>query len=219
MSKKKHKPSPAAPAAAASQRVPKQAAAQAAESEPGVSVASPSSAWPFVALGVLLFGCFLYVENTGGAFRADVFQGDYKTPPRAAAKSPEEQLLDRGRQVYAACAACHQPSGLGAPGQFPPLAGSEWVLHENPNRVIRLVLDGVGGPMTVKGAAYSNVMVPWRDVLSDADVAAVSSFIRNNSDWGNKASFVTPAQVKAIRDETKDRSGRPWTADELLKVP
>ena len=73
--------------------------------------------------------------------------------------------------------------------------------------------------MTVKGAAYSNVMVPWRDVLSDADVAAVASFIRNNADWGNKASFVTPTQVKAIRDETKDRSGRPWTADELLKVP
>lgn len=200
-----------------SQNKPKSTSAR-IETEPTVSTGT-ARAWPFVLLGVLLFGCFLHVENSGGAFRADIYQPGDKTPPRAAAKSPEEQLLDRGRQVYATCAACHQPNGMGTPGQFPPLVASEWVLHENANRIVRLVLDGVGGPITVKGAAYSNAMVPWRDTLNDYDIAAVSSFIRSNKEWGNNASFVTPAQVKLIREDTKSRAGQAWTADDLLKVP
>ena len=61
----------------------KQPAPERAETEPTIA-AGGGSAWPFVLLGVVLFGCFLHVENTGGAFRADVFQAGMKTPPPAA---------------------------------------------------------------------------------------------------------------------------------------
>jgi mono/diheme cytochrome c family protein len=122
-----------------------------------------------------------------------------------------------GRQVYAAtCLACHQGGGTGTPGMFPPLAGSEWVNAEGHQRIIRIVLNGLSGPIEVAGAQFNNVMVPWRDTLKDEDIAAVLTFVR--SEWGNKGDPVTVEEVKAVRDATKDRGG-PWTADELKQIP
>ena len=88
-------------------------------------------------------------------------------------------------------------------------------MPEGPNRIIRIVLNGAAGPFVVNGAQYNNVMVPWRDALSDDDIAAVLTYIRN--DWGNKSPAVTPAQVKVIRDATKDKAGS-WTMEELKAV-
>ena len=59
-------------------------------------------------------------------------------------------------------------------------------------------------------------MLPWRDSLTDEDVAAVLTYVR--ASWGNKAPAVIPDDVKKIREETKSKSGN-WTADELLKLP
>ncbi|MFN7141031.1 MAG: c-type cytochrome, partial [Limisphaerales bacterium] len=121
-----------------------------------------------------------------------------------------------GRRVYmASCAPCHQANGMGMAGQFPPLAGSEWVLTPGPGRAIRIVLDGVAGPMEVRGVHYNNAMVPWRDNLSDEEIAAVVTFIRN--EWGNQASKVTPEQVAELRAATAGRGT--YTAEELLRLP
>jgi mono/diheme cytochrome c family protein len=132
-------------------------------------------------------------------------------------KSEAQIAYEKGRRIYRAnCAACHQESGLGVSGQFPPLAGSDWVLTEGPNRIIKLVLNGISGPIKVNGQTYNNVMVPWRDTLKDEDIAAVVTYIR--SEWGNKASDVKPEQVAKIREATRDKVGS-WTADALLALP
>ncbi len=183
-----------------------------------VAARGTTPAWPFILLVMLFFGGMVYVEETAGAFRVDVYTAGFKNPPPAVGLSEEDELYVIGKRVYANCAACHQPSGLGVAGQFPPLKDSEWVLAEGPNRIIRLVLDGVAGPMKVKGEDYSNAMVPWRPTLSDREIAAVLTFIRGQKEWGHSASAVLPNKVKAIRDATASQAGTTWTADALLKV-
>lgn len=156
----------------------------------------------------------LDVGGKGGAFPKLVYHpyGSYSEIP-----TTEGDPTQKGKVVYAmACSPCHQPTGMGTAGMFPPLAGSEWVTTEGHQRMIRIVLNGLAGPIEVAGSQYNNVMVPWRDTLKDEDVAAVLSYIRN--EWGNKGSFVTPEEVGKVREATKDRA-TPWTADELKQVP
>lgn len=116
-----------------------------------------------------------------------------------------------GSEIFTRCAACHQSTGLGVPGAYPPLAGSEWLLN-NPEVPIRIVLHGLQGPITVKGASFNNAMTPFGDQLSDAEIAAVISYER--SSWGNKAAPITAAQVKAVRDATKSQT-TPWKPADL----
>jgi mono/diheme cytochrome c family protein len=61
-------------------------------------------------------------------------------------------------------------------------------------------------------------MPPFASVLSDAQIAAILTYIRGNTAWGNNASPVTPEQVRAVRQQTADRD-RYWSADELLAIP
>jgi mono/diheme cytochrome c family protein len=105
---------------------------------------------------------------------------------------------------------------LGDPSKAPPLAGSEWVLAPKPDRIIRIVLDGFQGPVTVKGQEYNLAMASWKTTFKDDEIAAVLSYVRNNFD--NKASIVKPEQVTEIRAKTKDRTAA-WTSAELQAVP
>ena len=189
------------------------------ETEPTVSVGT-SSAWPFVVLGVLLFGCFLHVENTGGAFRADVYQAGTKVPPPQPNEPEEVKLYKAGAALYVACAGCHQPNGGGSDSlNVPPLAGSEWVLREKPDRLIRIILDAVEGPISVRGKTYDNsAMTPFRG-MKESDLAAIATYVRGNKDWGNSAPHVTPAQVKAIVDATAKNTGTKWRVTTLEPVP
>ena len=97
----------------------------------------------------------------------------------------------------------------------PTLVGSDWVKHEA--RAIRIALDGVSGPIKVKGKEYKNlpVMPGHRPLLDDAKIADVLTYVRNS--WGNKHAPVQASKVKQIREATKERK-IPYTADELLKV-
>jgi mono/diheme cytochrome c family protein len=134
-----------------------------------------------------------------------------KTAKPAAAKA---QGVD-GKQVYATtCAACHQATGLGVEGTYPPLAGSEWV-NGDEGKLVRIVLNGLTGPVEVAGETYAGAMPPWAGVLKDADIAAVATYLR--SSWGNKAAPVTEATVASIRSATKARTA-PWTAAELTAL-
>jgi mono/diheme cytochrome c family protein len=108
-----------------------------------------------------------------------------------------------GKQLYGSkCAACHQATGLGVSGVFPPLAGSEWVVGDE-KILTHILLHGVTGEMEVKGTVYKGVMPAWK-TMSDDELAAVMSHIR--SDWGNQAAPIKPDTVKAQREATKARN-------------
>ena len=194
------------------------------ETEPSVGIA-PVPIAIFLVIGILFYFGQLYLDHYGGGFNAKVYgpYDSWKMVEDLQPKGAGDVLFAKGRKVYsdAGCVACHQASGTGAAGIAPPLLGSEWVLADGPNRIIRLVHGGMNGPITVKGVQYSNLAMPaqGRDLnLSDEDLAAVITFIRGNKEWGNNASPVTPAQVKAVRDQIKDHS-EPWTEAELLATP
>ncbi|WP_205500072.1 DUF7133 domain-containing protein [Rufibacter psychrotolerans] len=131
-----------------------------------------------------------------------------------AMKESERFLVAQGAITFnSVCGTCHGGDGKGiAIGgkemPAPPLAGSKNVLGK-PDRLIRILLHGLKGP--IDGEEYADVM-PGFGFYEDQNVAAVLSYIRNN--FGNKASVITPAQVKKVRDETKGRTEL-WTMKEL----
>ncbi|MFN2509522.1 MAG: cytochrome c, partial [Chthoniobacterales bacterium] len=122
-----------------------------------------------------------------------------------------------GKKVYSAnCATCHQANGLGVAGQYPPLAGSEWVMGST-KRLGMIVLKGLEGPVTVKGAQYgSAVMQPWDKTLTDAKIADVLTYIRQ--EWGNTGGPVAPEGIAALRKEIAGRATSFHEAD-LKAVP
>lgn len=111
------------------------------------------------------------------------------------------------------CASCHQPHGLGIPGRFPPLAGSEWVVGPA-DYAIRILLHGVYGPLSVHGQNW-NLHMPAPGLqarLDDEKAAQVLTYIRNA--WGNQSTPVDPKQVAEVRRATANRI-LPWRAEEL----
>lgn len=187
------------------------------ESEP-VPARGPVPVVFFVVLTALMFWAGLFLSSNAGGFNSKVY-GSYRSVAELEAMKPKsagDEVFFAGKEVYGrTCVPCHQPNGGGVAGQFPPLAGSEWVLAAKPDRIARIVLHGLQGPINVKGADWNNAMVPWRDVLNDAEIAAVLTYVRN--EWGNKAPPVSPGEVKQIRADTQDR-GEAWTSAELQKV-
>lgn len=173
-------------------------------------------------LVALLFWGDMYVMQNGadvggakGAFPHEVYY-PYRSYSQIPVPGGDAR---RGEKVYNMyCSLCHQPTGMGVAAEGkPPLAGSDWVLEEGPNRIIRIILNGLQGPITVSGQQFGQLaMTPFRDLMSDADIAAVATFIR--STWGNKAPPVTPEQVRAVREATASRTTA-WTAPELLATP
>ena len=112
--------------------------------------------------------------------------------PKTAAESATPAATGPYQTV---CATCHQATGLGLPGAFPPLAGSEWLLG-NPEVPVRIAIAGMSGPITVKGVAYNSAMPPPPG-LTDDQIAEAVTYARTN--FGNKASAVDAAFVKQVR--------------------
>jgi mono/diheme cytochrome c family protein len=96
------------------------------------------------------------------------------------------------------------------PNTFPPLAGSPFVTGAK-SRLIRIVLHGVSGPLTVEGARFNSVMPPLKTQLSDAEIAAVLSYVR--SSFGNAAGPVTKEEVQQERTATASRTTSLTAAD------
>lgn len=138
-----------------------------------------------------------------------------KTLGEGNALDPFQLAMKKGATTYALCGGCHQGSGMGVPGQFPPLVGSEIVL-EGTERLTRIVLHGLVGPVTVKGVGYNTPggMPGQGAVLSDGDIANVITYIRNT--WGNEGSMVTKEMVTKVRDTEKARTTQ-WTMAEMAK--
>jgi mono/diheme cytochrome c family protein len=172
--------------------------------------------WLFILLFVALFWGMNYFDRHGAWFNGRVY-----APYRSLAELQMHQPptgginLERGRAVYeSVCALCHGVDGKGKPGQAPPLAGAEWVLGPV-NRLVRIPLAGLTGPIEVNGQQWNLAMPAMGAALSDEDLAAVLSYMRTS--WGNKGTEVTAEQVGAVRKEIGNRT-QPFTAAELLTV-
>ena len=141
---------------------------------------------------------------------------DYEPPPPIQPLSgPQKEQFELGRVLYeASCASCHQKSGLGLEGQAPPLAESEWVLG-SPERLIRIVLHGVKGPIHVGGRRYEQLEMPALNAFDDQQIAAILTYIRR--EWEHGADPVSADSVQRIRAATANRS-EAWTEAELLKI-
>ena len=124
---------------------------------------------------------------------------------------------ERGKAIFMqTCMACHQPTGLGIPGAFPPFDGSEYVQGDT-RRLVALVIKGYMGPITVKGVNFNNILIAvdtqFPILKENAKLADVLNYIRTA--WSNKAdAAITPDFVQKIRDEFKDRT-TPWNAADL----
>src|SRR5919106_4002727 len=135
----------------------------------------------------------------------------------AGGEQAELSPRDRGKKMYAAnCQTCHQANGLGVPGQYPPLAGSEFTTGGS-RRPAMIVLKGLQGPVKVKGQEYGTaVMQPWDKTLTDQKIADVLTYER--SEWGNNASPVTAEQISALRKELANHPDS-FVEHEILAVP
>jgi mono/diheme cytochrome c family protein/glucose/arabinose dehydrogenase len=117
-------------------------------------------------------------------------------------KGDELALFTKGKEIYARdgyCNTCHQPNGRGLSASgFPPLANTKWVTG-NEERLIKVVLKGLLGPIEVNGKQYPGQvpMTPFEGLLNDEDVAAVLTYVRNS--FGNQAPAVQPESVKKVR--------------------
>ena len=151
-------------------------------------------------LGTMTMWGAFYIYSTPSGEASSY--GDQRT---IASLRPPEQVAGGvdGKQIFAAkCVACHQATGLGVAGVFPPLAGAEWVIGDE-KVLVNIALHGIEGEIEVKGSKYTGAM-PAFNALSDDELAAVLSYIR--SDWGNKAAAVKTETVKSLREATKART-------------
>ncbi|WP_370469313.1 PVC-type heme-binding CxxCH protein [Nibrella viscosa] len=134
-------------------------------------------------------------------------------------KGTELELHTLGREIFAKegyCITCHQPDGRGLTASgFPPLTGTKWV-QGNEERLIKIVLKGLMGPIEVNGKTYPGQvpMTPYGGLLNDKEVAAVLTYVRNA--FGNQAPAITPEQVKKVRAETASKKDF-YSPDQLLK--
>jgi mono/diheme cytochrome c family protein len=146
-------------------------------------------------------------------------KGKFEEFTAANLKGGDARLFVKGREIYSRegfCGTCHQPDGKGLPASgFPPLHNTNWV-EGNQDRLIKLVLKGLHGPIEVQGKTYPGQvpMTPFEGMLNDEEVAAVLTYVRNS--FGNNSSAVSPARVKEIRAATKNKTGF-YSPQELLK--
>lgn len=131
------------------------------------------------------------------------------------------KVYDLGKEVFnreAHCVTCHQPDGKGVDGQYPGLANSDW-LKGDPQRVIKIVLRGLYGPLQYQGKEYGPTkgtppMTPFAFLLKDEEVAAVLSYVHQS--FGNDLPMVKPEEVAKVREATKDKNVF-YMVDEILK--
>lgn len=161
---------------------------------------------------IALIACALYAcngsstESTGTDTTAtastQVTEGTTQIKDTVTVTAPQvmqapDSVLAAGTKVYNQyCLACHQANGSGVPNMYPPLAKSDWVQGEK-ERIINVVLKGLSGPIQVNGQAYNQAM-PTHNFLSDAQIAATLTYVRQN--FGNQADAVSVEEVSKLRN-------------------
>ncbi len=165
-----------------------------------------------VTLGMVVFGVlyiFLSEPLTNSRYGDERTLADLSGPQPGAAGGKVD-----GKAIFAAqCAACHQATGKGLPGVFPPLDGSEWV-HGEPRLVANILLHGITGEIEVEGQKFSGQM-PAFSQLSDAELAGVASYIRGA--WSNKSEPIEASLFEAERKAGASRT-TPFEGGAALKA-
>lgn len=163
---------------------------------------------PLMLLGILatlIFFAAIYLERFSGHFDPMVYNESARGGGEAAPVQVDP--VARGKSLFVAnCVACHQLSGQGIPGIYPPLAGSEFP-NGSEEAVVRILLHGLSGPLTVEGKQFNNVMPSFGPTgynWQDNKIAWVLTYVRQ--EWGNTAPAVTVETVARIRAETASRT-------------
>ena len=129
----------------------------------------------------------------------------HSKPASVPERRPELKLREQGAQLFADhCASCHGGQGQGVPGIYPALAGNRAVLMASPANLLRIIQRGGFAPST-EGNPRPFGMPPFAGMLSDAEQAALASFVRNA--WGNKPlgePDVRPVDVLQFKDQRVD---------------
>jgi glucose/arabinose dehydrogenase/mono/diheme cytochrome c family protein len=127
--------------------------------------------------------------------------------------------FERGKAHYsgaAACFGCHGAAGEGVPNLGPPLDESEYVTG-SPERLIKILLHGLTGPITVAGVRYSPTAdmpgLMQNPLMKDTDIADIATYIRH--EWSNRAAAVSADIVREVRQKTSDRTGNPYREADL----
>ncbi len=177
---------------------------------------------PLFLLGLvstMIFVGSVYVVHYRGGFSPMVYDERYQ-PKSGGAEAREltpEEIIASGKKLYATCMTCHQANGQGVAGVYPPLAGAEWVTGSE-ERLIRVLLHGLSGPIEVKGNTYNSLMPAFGKVTgggynwSEERISHVLTYIRQ--EWGNQAAPITKEKVTEILNAEKARA-TPWTQAEL----
>ena len=184
----------------------------------GSEAAEPKAAraavpvWLFILFFLLFYWGMIYFDERSAWADPHVYIPYHSAAELAVYQPATAGGNALGKQFYDnVCALCHNPDGSGKPGQAPPFVGSDIVLG-GPGRMIRIPLAGLTGPIQVKGQEWNLSMPAMGAAMTDEQLAAVLTYIRQS--WGNKAKEITPDEVKAIRTEVGNRT-QPWTAAEL----
>ena len=172
----------------------------------------------FLVFVIMMFSFWagIYMVNYSGGFSAYHFN-ERASSEVAVAEAPREvDIMALGQRVYVQnCQLCHQASGAGQAGVYPPVMESDWV-QDNPDRLIKVVLHGLEGQVTINGNAYNNAMTAFGR-LSDQQVAAVLTYLRTGDDFANDSYPVTEEEVATVRAEYGDRRSA-WTQPELEAI-
>ena len=181
---------------------------------------TPRLMWAVIAAALFWGGWYLGRHSGEFGLATHVAFGDQRhgsatdVAPKTSGAIADPIVV--GRNVFAKnCEACHQENGAGIPGAFPPVVGSEWVTGPA-ETVVRILLNGLHETITVAGATYNGVMPAWRDVLTDQEIAAVATYMRQLPP--NASPPVDPELVAKLREATASRN-TPWTESELKANP
>jgi mono/diheme cytochrome c family protein len=159
------------------------------------------------------FWAGLYLTQNSGNFAPSAF--DLNAPKASLAGGPVafEPDAAKGQTLFLAnCAACHQATGLGVPGAFPPLVKSIWVTGSE-DRLVKAILAGLAGEIEVNGVKYNGNMPNIGAGLKDAQIAHIATYVRQA--WGNVAEPVMDTKVAEVRKAIGNRAQ--YSPADLLK--
>ena len=197
------------------------------ENQDGNEASQPLPHWILLVFAIVICISGVHFGIYHAGFRSDIYDDREAAPSIVSVRNAGAQgrgesaqvvelsLAEQGKAVYSNCQPCHQASGVGLPGQFPSLVGTEWVIGSE-KRLIAILLKGLSGPVKVGNTTYNGAMPAWEKTLSVKKIAAVASFVRKN--WGNNASEITEAMVAEVKKEFSSRVD-PWSEQDLLAIP
>jgi mono/diheme cytochrome c family protein len=182
-------------------------------------MAEPTDGLAPTPVGLVLFFFLLagwagyYLSSNSGGFGANTYDEHYAGSANLQQVQIPQDPVVLGRRTFNLCTQCHQENGLGLVGAYPPLSGSDIVLGD-PQTLVRILLHGLRGDLTVAGVTYNGEMPSW-DRLTDVQIASVLTYVRGA--WKNNAATVDPVLVTAIREQTAART-QAWTWPELQEA-